>query len=337
MGRLKDLELENVELKKKIEFLESWLNGDAKPAVTATKDPELKKKLKQMREELAVARAAMKVQEDELAQKTAFVEKSKALLAEVNDKMVYVNNCLDAMGAEVKDLRQKNADLGQKLKESEDQLRKKSFEHIESEALKKAASEIQELKNETGYLTHALERAKEDLSSVENSGPANKGMWHYITLDDTQKMPKPGQRCLCLCANLRQFVEDIGNRKNIKTLRTPMTDVVFRGGHLWNKADIPDGHVVVAWRPLPVPKGSNRVLEFMFDQVAFLRTQPKLFAELLCDTKRGMMSKAEETKYICDLMKRLNSAFEKRERRIASDVECISKALIRSESSTAGA
>ena len=58
MGRLKDLEAENIELKKQVEFFKSWLDGE----VNQTDSAELKK----MRRELTAARGAASALEQEL-------------------------------------------------------------------------------------------------------------------------------------------------------------------------------------------------------------------------------------------------------------------------------
>lgn len=58
MGRLKDLEAENIELKKQVEFFKSWLDGE----VSQTDSTELKK----MRRELTASRGAASALEAEL-------------------------------------------------------------------------------------------------------------------------------------------------------------------------------------------------------------------------------------------------------------------------------
>ena len=58
MGRLKNLEAENIELKKQVEFFKSWLDGEVNQTDT--------KELKKLRRELTAAREAASALETEL-------------------------------------------------------------------------------------------------------------------------------------------------------------------------------------------------------------------------------------------------------------------------------
>ena len=105
MGRLRDLEAENIELKKQVDFFKSWLDGEVSQGDSA--------ELKKMRRELTAARGAASALEQELQEARWALDATTKRLQEAEaakDKFVE----LEAKTAEAEKAAQESA---QKLAE----------------------------------------------------------------------------------------------------------------------------------------------------------------------------------------------------------------------------
>lgn len=262
---------------------------------------------RKLKEELAVARAAVKIAEDERDRASA--ERDKAI-KERDD----LRSTLDAVEA------QRNA-LVEKLEKLQ------SLPAVQTaSAVHKAALEIQELKNENELLQLQNDRLEEAFTNNKNLTKSQKRrVWRYVSTDGVQ--PKAGERYLCLCADLRGFCDKIASRHNSGTYETPVRDVRYLGDYVWNRADIPDGHIVVAWQPM-LNVNEQRITDTLIAAVQWLRTDLRLFAKILCNTGRARQNVAAEKKYLTDLIKRLDSAFDQRKKRSENEAEKLARKLM---------
>ena len=102
MGRLKNLEAENIELKKQVEFFKSWLDGEVNQTDT--------KELKKLRRELTAAREAASALETEL---DALRQRLEATLGDLRRQ----SERADSSQAEADAEKKRADDLGRQLAE----------------------------------------------------------------------------------------------------------------------------------------------------------------------------------------------------------------------------
>ena len=102
MGRLKNLEAENIELKKQVEFFKSWLDGEVNQTDT--------KELKNLRRELTAARGAASALETEL---DALRQRLEATLGDLRRQ----SERADSSQAEADAEKKRADDLGRQLAE----------------------------------------------------------------------------------------------------------------------------------------------------------------------------------------------------------------------------
>lgn len=349
MGRLNDLQEKVLQLEQENAILREATDIDAQTIRSLRADlaatpggVQQRIEARKLKEELAVARAAVKIAEDErdnvaAERDTASAERDRAVTdlrtaemnyASLDESWKAMKATLDKVIGERADLRstldaveaQRNA-LAEKLEKL------KSLPAVQTaSAVHKAALELQDLKNENELLQLKNERLEKAFVNNENLTKSQKRrVWRYVSADGVQ--PKAGERYLCLCADLRGFCDKLASRHNSGTYETPVRDVRYLGDYVWNRADIPEGHIVVAWQPM-LAVNEQRITDTVIEAIHWLRTDLRLFAKILCDTGRARQNIIAEKKYLADLIKRLDSAFDQRKKRTESAAGKLARKLM---------
>ena len=158
MGRLKDLEAENIELKKQVDFFKSWLDGDVSQGDSA--------ELKKMRRELTAARGAASALETELnVLNRRFESMRESYEQELQESRWTLDATTKQLQEEAEAARQEAHQSAVKTAEAE----------ITAQA---SAQKLAELTEEHARLVRRAEK-----------GPRK---WHFIC-DPKAKKPKPGE------------------------------------------------------------------------------------------------------------------------------------------------
>lgn len=222
MGRLKDLEAENIELKKQVEFFKSWLDGE----VNQTDSAELKK----MRRELTAARGAASALETEL---NVLHQRLEAMRESYEQELQEARWTLDATTKRLQEAeaeKDKAVELEAKMAEAE-------------KAAQESAQKLAELTEEHARLVRRAEK-----------GPRK---WHFIC-DPKAKKPKPGEYVLVCAFAMSDTMQQIADKSSRVSSEFLIRDSFYRvdkNGH-FDFVGLPLGYVVMAWQPLVEPDWS---------------------------------------------------------------------------------
>lgn len=223
MGRLKDLEAENIELKKQVEFFRSWLDGE----VSQTDSAELNK----MRRDLTAARGAASALETEL---NVLNRRFETMRESYEQELQEARWTLDA--------------TTKQLQEEAEAARQEAHQS----AVKKAEAEkaAQESAHKLAELTEEHER----LVRRAEKGPRK---WHFIC-DPKSKKPQPGEYVLVCAFAMSDTMQQIADKSSRVSSEFLIRDSFYRvdkNGH-FDFVGLPVGYVVMAWQPLVEPDWS---------------------------------------------------------------------------------
>lgn len=299
-----------------------WRRNDEIPMELETAKALRKKNAKGADAEVSAAYEALKKEHEELLQACEIWKEGVAKLGTLRKEIIALKVESARRAGEAEALKEEAealksqlfaaGELERSLTETRDEAVKK-VEALEARLAEAEKYDIKSLLVENVKLNNALadaQRQVQDLESIQQAAVSkNSNYWHYVLPEKKPRMPKIGDKVLCLCVNVKEYGERIADRRYKDLGNTYYSELFYSGEYHFR--GLPSGHLVVAWRPLFV-HDKEKINIAVMDVIMSSLNDHKAFQSLFVDAGRCLQNPDEEKKRLERLRKDLRSATNKK-------------------------
>lgn len=227
------------------------------------------------------------------------------------------NTALKEQAAQVDELRSRlvaAAQLEKSLTETRDAAveKIKDLEGKLTEAEELQKFDLKALLVENVKLNNSLadsQRQVMDLEAIQQAAEKNVNYWRYVLPEKKPRMPKIGEKVLCLCVNIREYGERLADRRNKDLGSTYYKELYYSGEYAWK--GLANGHIVVAWRP-SIVHDKEKINIAVMDIIMQSLAEPPAFQKIFSFPERQLSNPDYEKKRLDQLRKDLRAATNKK-------------------------